>query len=188
MKKIWNGVIGDRFWHWLRGDDLAEISTSRRTVGHSHVLPPGLRTREGAYSVAQKLIHKAASRLRKMRYWAGGLALTVRLGWEHAWSDKIGMVECQDTLTLLEAFHTLWERLPSSLGKPMAVGVTLTDLVHDEVHTLALFEDDKRRRISSAMDAINAKFGTDTIYFAGIHAAKAAAPTRIAFTSIPDYF
>ena len=70
----------------------------------------------------------------------------------------------------------------------MAIGICLYDLVPDDVHTLALFEDDKRTRIATAMDAINAKFGTDTIYFAGIHVAKAAAPTRIAFTSIPDYF
>jgi hypothetical protein len=39
-----------------------------------------------------------------------------------------------------------------------------------------------------AMDAINLKFGTDKVYFGGIHGVKQAAPTRIAFTSIPDLF
>ncbi|RIK59398.1 DNA polymerase, partial [candidate division KSB1 bacterium] len=66
MSKIWGGIIGERFWHWLRGDDLPEIATQRRTVGHSHVLPPELRNDEGAYAVAKKLVHKAAARLRHM--------------------------------------------------------------------------------------------------------------------------
>ena len=36
------------------------------------------------------------------------------------------------------------------------------------------------------MDAVNACFGADTVYFAGMHAARESAPTRIAFTSIPE--
>jgi DNA polymerase-4 len=38
------------------------------------------------------------------------------------------------------------------------------------------------------MDALNIKYGTQTLYFAGMHVAKAAAPTRIAFTAIPTLF
>jgi DNA polymerase-4 len=38
------------------------------------------------------------------------------------------------------------------------------------------------------MDALNMKYGTDTLHFANMLLAKASAPTRIAFTSIPDLF
>jgi DNA polymerase-4 len=186
MKNIWNGIVGERFWHWLRGDDLADISTQRRTVGHSHVLPPDLRTLEGAYAVVQKLLHKAARRLRMMNYWAGALSVFVKFIEQEAWEAKISLVECQDDLTLLEGLHTLWKECPE--GEPLAVGITLFDLVPTDLHTLSLFEDPKRHRLSQAIDAINAKFGTDTIYFGGAHEAKHAAPTRIAFTNIPDLF
>jgi len=188
MNKLWNGIIGERLWHWLRGDDLAELPTLRRTVGHSHVLPPELRTEESAYAVAQKLVHKAVARLRKMNYWAGVMTASISFVDGGSWSDKISMVECQDTLTMLEALETLWKQRPVASGKPLAVGVTLFDLVPDLLHTLSLFEDKKRTQLSKAMDAINSKYGSDTVYFGGIHHVKHAAPTRIAFTSIPDWF
>jgi len=188
MNKLWNGIIGERLWHWLRGDDLAEPPTQRATVGHSHVLPPELRTDESAYAVAQKLVHKAVARLRKMSYWAGSMSVSISFMNDGQWSDKISMVECQDTLTMLEALESLWRGRPSASGKPLAVGVTLFELVPDHLHTLSLFEDKKRTRLSKAMDAINAKYGSDTVYFGGIHHVKHAAPTRIAFTSILDWF
>jgi DNA polymerase-4 len=96
------------------------------------------------------------------------------------------MVECQDTLTMLEALQMLWQQHP--VGKPLAVGATLFDLVPAHLHNLSLFEDPKRAKLMQAMDAINAKFGTDKVYFGGVHEVKHAAPTRIAFTSIPDLF
>ncbi|MGH7594704.1 MAG: DNA polymerase thumb domain-containing protein [bacterium] len=186
LKKIWSGIVGERFWHWLRGDDIVEPATQRGTVGHSHVLPPDLRTEEGAYAVAQKLVQKAAMRLRKMSYFAGGLRLSLRFVRDQSWSVQTGMVECQDTLTMLEALQMLWQQHPA--GKPLAVGATLFDLVPAHLHNLSLFEDPKRTKLMQAMDAINAKFGTDKVYFGGIHEVKHTAPTRIAFTSIPDLF
>jgi DNA polymerase-4 len=184
MMKIWNGIIGERFWHWLRGDDLPEIETQRRTVGHSHVLPPELRTREGAHSVAKKLVHKAASRLRRMNYWASGFSIFVRFVGEGSWEDRLGMIECQDTLTMLEALEQLWQSCPP--GKPLAVGITLFELVPHHLHNLSFFDNPKRTKLAQAMDAINAKYGLDAVYFGGIHEVKSSAPTRIAFTSIPE--
>jgi len=186
LKKIWGGIVGERFWHWLRGDDIVDPPTQKGTVGHSHILPPDLRTAENAYAVAQKLVQKAARRLRKMNYYAGGLLLSLRFVQEQSWSAKTTMVECQDTLTMLEALQILWQRRPA--GKPLGVGTTLFDLVPAHLHNLSLFEDPKRARLMHAMDAINTKFGTDKVYFGGIHQVKHAAPTRIAFTSIPDLF
>jgi DNA polymerase-4 len=38
------------------------------------------------------------------------------------------------------------------------------------------------------MDQVNYKYGTNTLCFASMLLAGAAAPTRIAFSSIPDLF
>ncbi len=184
MMKIWNGIVGERFWHWLRGEDLPEVETQRRTVGHSHVLPPELRSKSGAHSVAKKLVHKAAARLRKMNYWAGGFSVSVRFMGEGSWDDKLGMIECQDTLTMLEALEQLWKECPA--GKPLAVGITLFELVPQHLHNLSFFDNPKRSQLAHAMDAINAKYGLDAVYFGGIHEVKNSAPTRIAFTNIPE--
>ena len=185
MRTIWGGIVGERFWGLLRGDDLEDIETHRRSVGHSHVLQPELRTKEGAFSVAQKLVHKAAARLRRMNYWTRRFSVYVKFMNGPAWDSHIRLVECQDTLTLLEALQMLWKKIPS--GKPLAVGVTLLDLIPDVFHNFSLFDELKRSRLATAMDKLNMKYGMHTIHFGDLHSVKSAAPTRIAFTSIPDF-
>ncbi|MFN0157482.1 MAG: DNA polymerase [Bacteroidota bacterium] len=185
MKNIWQGIIGERYWYWLRGEDLTETLTRRRTVGHSHVLPPKMRTPTDAFAIAQQLLHKAAARLRRMHYWASHLRVDVKFMNRTSWTDHISFVESQDTLTLLEALQKLWKNLPQ--GKLLAVGVTLFDLVHDSAHNFSLFSDEvKRTRLSEAMDKLNTKYGGHLLHFGGMHALQAAAPTRIAFTNIPS--
>jgi len=71
-------------------------------------------------------------------------------------------------------------------GKPFWVGIALYGLVPEKGHTLSLFGEEKRSRLSLAMDKINRKYGKDAIYFGGISSALDSAPTRIAFTSVPD--
>ena len=40
MRKIWGNVQGEKFWYMLRGVEIAETKTTRKTIGHSHVLEP----------------------------------------------------------------------------------------------------------------------------------------------------
>jgi DNA polymerase-4 len=210
MRGLWGGVVGERFWHWLRGADLEEgvfesqkgdpeksdlekselrKSESQKSIGHQHVLPPELRTMQGANGVGQKLLHKAAMRLRRLRMWAGGISVHVRLApWREGkyWEAHTRVMECQDTISLLETFHKLWKGCPT--GKPVMVGVSLYDLVPDNLHTAALFpEEQKRNQLSRAIDSINAKYGSNAVYLGGVHHVREAAPTRIAFSSIPEF-
>jgi len=78
---IWHSVVGKRWWHLLRGDDLQEFPTKRRTVSHSHVLHPGMRTDSGMHSVLTKLIHKAGARLRRLNYYAGRMSIQIANLW-----------------------------------------------------------------------------------------------------------
>jgi DNA polymerase-4 len=183
MRKIWGGVVGERIWHLLRGEDLEGLETHRRTVGHSHVLPPAERTKEGAFGVAQKLVHKAATRLRRMNYWCSSLALYMKFMNRAKWETHVNFVECRDTLTLLEALQKLWKDFPKS-GKPLAVGVTLYNLVPDHLHNFGMFDEEKRTGLAQAMDRLNAKYGKMAVHFGGV--TGHAAPTRIAFTNIPE--
>ena len=147
-------------------------------------------------------------RLRAARMWAGGMALTLKFVVpeqkatrthssgipQKGFSHTLRLVECQDTQTLIEALQKLWEQRPQGplCQKPFLVSVTLTDLVPDHLHTLSLFSQEEgehhRAHVAQTMDGINAKYGTHTLYFGGMHLARAAAPTRIAFSSIPDLF
>ncbi|HUZ04477.1 MAG TPA: hypothetical protein VMU62_03890, partial [Acidobacteriaceae bacterium] len=200
LRQAWGNVQGQRLWHWLRGEDFHDADTEHpKSIGHEHVLPPYLRTLDGAYSVAQKLLHKAAMRLRIAQMWAGGMTLTLRYAVpeslasrkhhsgisQQSWSHALPLVECQDTQTLIEGLQKLWEMRPkgSQYQKPFLVSVTLADLVPDSLHTLSLFVHEEgeqhRAQLALTMDAINQKHGTNALYFGGMHLARAAAPTRI---------
>jgi DNA polymerase-4 len=191
MRDIWGGIVGERFHAWLRGEEVNEPETHRSSIGHSHVLPPELRTMHGAFQVAQKLTHKAAIRLRKKSYWTKGLSLAVQFPGDArqsygggGWGVKTKLMETQDTPTLLKALDKLWSQVPS--GKPLWIGVTLFPIVPLNQHMPSLFDNPKQEKLSLVMDQINDTYGRDTAYFAALHDAREKAPTRIAFTQIPD--
>jgi DNA polymerase-4 len=209
MNEMWGGIGGEKLWHWLRGEDFEDAELEHaKSISHSHVLAPELRTREGAYAVVNKLLHKAAMRLRIANLWASNLRLVVKFAVpkdisarQHysgipqlGWSQSTSLVECQDNQTLTEGLRKLWARVPEgrSYSKPFFVGVALSELVPDHLHTLNLFDgleaQVRRTSLAKTMDSINQKHGTTMLFYASMLPAGTAAPTRIAFTSIPDLF
>ena len=68
MRTIWSSVQGERFWNMLRGNDIEEITTKTSTIGHSHVLHPNWRNPDLAKHILNRLVLKAASRLRRKSY------------------------------------------------------------------------------------------------------------------------
>ncbi|MFT4113080.1 DNA polymerase Y family protein [Silvibacterium sp.] len=209
MNHAWGSIQGEKLWHWLRGEDFQDAALEhQKSISQSHVLPPALRTPEGCYAVAHKLLHKAAMRLRAARLWTTSISVSVkfvvpkeeahRLHYsgipQEGWSQGMSVVECQDSQTLVEALCKLWERCPKDARhrKPFYVGVGLGNLVPDHLHTLDLFGnlegESRRTRLTTAMDSLNHKYGLTTLMPASMLLARAAAPTRIAFTNIPDLF
>jgi len=185
LVSIWHSVIGQLWYQWLRGEDVEDRPTHRRTVGHSHVLPPKFRNDQASRAVLIHLIHKAAMRLRRIGYWAQRLTVQVDFVNHTAWHchEKLGL--CQDTLTMLEVFEGLWRQKPP--GVPLRVGMTLNGLVADGDATLPLFPEEQHRvRLCHAMDRLNAKFGRHTVYPGSMHDVLDSAPMRISFTNIPD--
>jgi DNA polymerase-4 len=102
--------------------------------------------------------------------------------------------ECQDNQTLIAALRRLWESQPKTAqyAHPFFVGVQLGGLVPNRLHTLSLFDaldaEQGRVRLLAAMDELNLKYGLGTVAPATMLTAYKAAPTRIAFHSIPDLF
>lgn len=197
LAAVWGSrVLGGRWYRLLRGEEVDEVGTRRRTVSHSHVLPPPLRTDAGAYGVLVRLAHKAAARLRKIGYWAGAVAVGVgyrdgpaQRGWHagNRWAAECRLPHCQDTPTVLRAVARLWAGRPRG-RQPFHVGVVLSDLKPARCATPSLFADDhKAAELSRAMDAVNAAFGANVVHFGAMHGLEREAPNRIAFTQIPDF-
>jgi DNA polymerase-4 len=206
---LWGSVWGERFFHWIRGEDF-EMSEHEhlKSLSHQHVLAPDMRTKEGAWAVAHKLLHKAAMRLRSGGLWAGNIGLAVgfavprsenapvsRFGVpSRGWHGEIKLSECQDNQTLIAALRKLWQSQPdgAEYAHPFFVGVQLGGLVPNRLHTLSLFDsldsERSRARLLAAMDGLNQKYGLSTLAPATMLSAYRAAPTRIAFHSIPELF
>ena len=188
---IWGGVEGDRMYARLRGENISLPRERNQAIGHSHVLPPVLRTPAKAHAVLHRLLQKAAMRLRSIGRYAGGLSVSVGYRDHGRWSDELRFNETQDTLALTHALNQLWERRPVALKhhEPMQVGLVLTPLLTMSGHTLDLFDQpkqDARERLGQAVDVLNQTFGHGSVYFGGAFGAAKSAPMRISFTHIPQ--
>lgn len=186
MRLVWGGILGERFFAAIRGEDYENPETKTKSIGHSNVLSPEYRDMEHALLITQKLLHKAAARLRESELWCARLSLSVSyLGRDEKFESSISLIECCDDITLLDALRALWAEAPK--GKPLKVGVVLSQLVEDSCHNLSLFGNPRREKLSFALDSINEKFGRGTLSFASMKSLGGAAPTRIAFTNIPKF-
>ncbi len=188
LHAAWGSIEGERMYELLRGRVVPDRETEHRSIGHSHVLPPEERNNADAFAVLNRLLQKAAMRLRKMEYLAGGLSLTVKYSGDKRWSDEIHITETDDSLELLRLMKQLWEKRGRPAAAPIAVGVVLSRLVHRGNFTPSLFVKAAGRKnsLNKAVDALNEKFGKNAVYFGGAHEALESAPLRIAFNRIPD--
>lgn len=195
LRVAWGGIEGERMWARLRGEWLPERDSPRGSVGHSHVLAPELRTPRGARAVLTKLLVKAAMRLRSYKLLAGALSLRIRyLGVEQRWEHDVSFDPVDDSRAFLQRMNEALDRaarrpggLPFPHAKPLSVSVTLHRLLPRAQASRDLFDDNRRgEALSVLLDGVNARFGHNTLYFGGMHAALGAAPMRIPFTRVPE--
>lgn len=188
LGEVWGSMVGRRWWYWLRGQEIALPATRLRSIGHQHVLAPAMRSPEHAWSVAVKLLHRAAARLRYHRRWARRLFLGVEVG-SQGWGSDAGLGDgTQDTIELLRVLRTLWAARPP--GRPSFVSVVLSDLAEAGNTSRPLFSQEVRRSdLMAAIDRINAQHagdGRSVIHSASMLPSRDAAPGGIAFSSIPS--
>lgn len=183
MAGVFGSVDGARWWMLIRGEDLPDKRTLRRTLGHQHVLPPEKRGRAAARAVLVRLLVKAAQRLRREGFKACELVCAAKLIPEGSWSERTLLPPTSSTRVLVDAMAAQWATAPN--GRFLVVGATLAGLVREGQAPGALFEPEQAdERLDAAIDRINTRFG-----YAAVRPGSAdarSAPMRIAFTSIPD--
>lgn len=185
MRAVWGGVVGARFYQMLRGQQIDFDRSETKSIGHEHVLPPNERTHFAARIVAHRLISKAALRLRRAGFMARQMNVYVKFFNEVRWYDAISFHETQDTSFFINKFNELYEYAPKN-EKPLKISITLSDFISEKEHQLSFFENDGGNALFKVVDEINSKFGRDTIYVGSLHDKLKSAPTRIAFSRIPE--
>lgn len=201
MRSVWGSIWGERMWYLLRGYDLPEPETHKRSIGHSHVLAPALRPPDLAIDVARRLTLKAASRLRRGGYTARVFHFSIRLEDGRRLRAETRCRPTQDSPAFLAILLEIWHRLLPQQGDVQIkkLGVVLYGLEpadlrqpdlfdswrdQDEAHAL---ERPRNLRLSCAMDRLNHRFGRDTVLIGMLPATgKGFSGSKIAFTRIPD--
>jgi DNA polymerase IV len=201
MRHVWGSIWGERMWYLLRGYDLPELETQRRSIGHSHVLAPALRPRAQAIDVARRLTLKAASRLRRMGYAARVFGFSARLEDGRRVRAEARCRPAQDSQTFLALLLGFWEQcIPQ--GSEIAIkkiSVVLYGLEPETAIQPDLFDfrsdgdaapdnlHPRQLRLSRALDRINHRFGRDSALIGMLPSAgRGFSGTKIAFTRIPD--
>jgi len=186
LQRIWGSRVLGSTWHaQMRGEALPSRPPRRRTVGHSHVLDPAMRTHELAHQVVIRMLHKAARRMRRLGYVAGAMAMSMRFDDGRRWDAQCKLPHVYDTLTMVHHATRLWPRTPP--GTPKKVSVVLFDLTARAGASPPLFGSQQRmNQLADAMDAIAKRYGRDAVYSGAMYAALGSAPTRIAFNQVPD--
>jgi DNA polymerase IV len=166
---------GGRRW-WERGG-----------LSHSSALAPEKRNPEDSFAVLNRLVQKAAMRLRKSGHYAGRLSVGLKYVDRTKWEEDMRLVDTQDTKTFLHALDAMWKARPRNRRPILQVYMAFSDLVHEDKHTGSLFSSEgKEKKLYNTLDALNARFGKQAVYFASAHKARDRGGLHIAFNHIPD--
>jgi len=189
LRTAWGSIEGERMHDKLRGFEHSLIKNERGSLGHSHVMPPEMRSKEGTLAVLHRLLQKACARLRSYGLHASMIHLKVKFLNHPSWAIESAISPTDSTLQLTHTLETLWKRYPQNDLIPYATGLTFSGLVEvkDITHSLFGTSDSlSNSKLDGILDKLNMRFGKNTVYFAGAHEAVDRAPMRIAFNHIPN--
>lgn len=194
MRKLWGSVTGERLWHALHGYDIQAPASSRGMFGHGRVLPPESRAIDGAREISRLLLIKAARRLRRENFYAGGLWLWLSIR-DGSWLGKRHLPIVNDDQAILSALAELWDQVRQKYPHGLTifrVGVTLYYLspVHERQLDLLLNDDRIRRRWESAnaaIDRLNTRYSGTVVSLGHWNPPKGGhVGGKISYTRIPS--
>jgi DNA polymerase-4 len=194
MRKLWGNVTGERLWYALHGYDIQAPVSSRGMFGHGRVLPPESRTISGAREISRLLLIKAARRLRRESFYAGGLWLWLSIR-DGSWLGKRHLPIVNDDQAILSALAELWDQVRKNYPRGQTifrVGVTLYDLspANERQLDLLLNDDRTRRRWESAnaaVDRLNTRYSGTVVSLGHWNPPKGGhVGGKISYTRIPS--
>ncbi len=175
MREVFGGVVGERWWRLIRGERVFQPPTKRWQIGHSNVLAPELRTPGAAWSVACRLLEKAAARMRLEGYHCGRLCASVAGRDGEGWTLRVRFSPVNRTPFLMEQLAQLWgqaEAAGRGVTRPLHVSVALQNVLPDAHVIPSLFEDTRQSDVDRAVDRINDRLGRGTVTAASAMAVK----------------
>ena len=188
LHTIWGSLEGDRLYLQLRGECVPDVVREKRSIGHSHILPPQKRRPVDAEAVLHKLTQKAGVRLRSYGMLAEALVVDVGYLNGEGWRQEVRFDASSDALFFAKMVSQIWGGRSLPQQPVRQLGVTLMRLVEKDNFTPSLFsaEDSRRDALNVVMDGLQLRYGKQAMHLGCDHAALDSGNMRIAFTHIPD--
>jgi len=197
LGRVWGSVLGERWWYMVRGShecDYQPMQTPptqpKKSVGHSNVLAPDHRSREGARRILLELAKKALTRLKSYRQTASAVHVTVKyrgvrgVKGDCVWTQQSTRhLPTNDERFWANILRPLLDAIPDlSPGRePFYVGIIFGKLLLEKDLNLSLFEEDvEQQRLAQALNAVNQKYGR-VVEVGGLHGVGGQVPLRIPF-------
>ncbi len=162
--------LGKQLHDYANGiDDSPVVSQPEemKGYGNSTTLEEDVTTTDEAHRIILALADSTASRMRADGAKAYCVVVTIR---DRNFKDRSHQRKLAEPTDVTTEIYDICKKLLAELWDghtPLRLlGVSLTNVTHEDTMQLSLFEDEKRdrsRKLDKALDAIRGKYGTDTI-------------------------
>jgi len=160
LRSAFKSVLADFWFLRLRGWEVDDIETERKSFGNSYSLPKPLCRPDDLAPILQKLVFKTGARMRKKGFKAKGISLAVFYRDRPFWHKSVTFQQYFFATTDIykKAFEILSQ---SPFKKPVSkLAVSCFSLAKIDKIQLGLFENTGRKiNLVKAVDRVNKKWG-----------------------------
>lgn len=172
------------YWYLrLRGHEIDDYITKRKTIGHSYHLPKFTNCDVEIKAIALKLTEKACSRLRKHKLKARCFSFFILYSDGTSWNKSHRIVNYLDsTSEIYKELIKLFNQRQYPNKKVRILGISTSYFAKKDYEQKDLFSFvDNKNNFYKALDTINQTFGDFTLMPATLLQYKETAPDRISF-------
>ncbi|MFC1624874.1 hypothetical protein ACFL15_00700 [Patescibacteria group bacterium] len=187
LKAAFKSINGYYWYLRLRGWEIDDFETQRRSYGNSYALPKPFSTVDELSPILSKLVEKMSFRLRKAGYKTQGVHLAIYYKDRSFWHQGVKTSKLLfNTKDIYKEIFTLLKL--SSLGKPVReIFVSCFNLKKQSSSQLDLFENVlKNEKLTNCLDEINNRWGEFVVSSARLLNTKSYVPDRIAFGGVKE--
>ena len=187
LKRAFNSINGYYWYLRLRGWEIDNFESERKSYGNSYALPKPLVTPEELSPILSKLVNKTGRRLRSANYKARGVHVSIIYRDWTFWHKGITFPKVFfDSRDIYKKAFKMICSIPSN--KPVReLAVSCFNLLKSDVSQLELFQDVvKKERLVKAIDEVNEYWGDLIVAPARMINAKNDVHDRIAFGGVKE--
>lgn len=183
LRVAFKSVVG-QWWHKrLRGWEVDDVDYDLKSCGRQYVLESPRLTHQEKLARLHSLVEGVGAKLRHNGKAARGVRLYVRTYAHTSWqAHELAPLPFYSNAAIWEIVQRLFAGVPANASM---FAVTCYHLHDDATDQLSLFGDElaRERRITQAIDEINARWGERTIHSGGTVGLSEIVKTKIPFGS-----